>query len=348
MTQPTAGLGADWSDARAANAARGAYAACLRHDVSIVVQSPARRCGLNPDRRSKARRQRPRNPWPRGNSCRPRRSGYRRPCRASESACITSSPITLDGISFSPMLSRRRTMPVIMRSTRSRFDGALSQRVMDRALQLLAVERLAPAGLLDHGQLAQLHALERREAPAAGRTQAPAPDGRVVVAKACCPSPGCRHVRRTGSAWLMPFYRRIDRKSVAERDRRASSRCLRPRDRRLRPSLRAHRRLRRSSCRSRGTPPTPKPRVVPAGDAQPDARGDRRLFGVERNRVLVAGDVGAIERLFGRAAGRPSSGRRSTSIRCVSVPPETISRPSRLQASRPAPSRSRPRRARRA
>src|SRR6202049_1587618 len=54
---------------------------------------------------------------------------------------------------------------------------------MDRALELLAVERLAPPGFLDHGELAQLHAFEGREAAAAGRTQPPAPDRRVVIGR---------------------------------------------------------------------------------------------------------------------------------------------------------------------
>ena len=118
--------------------------------------------------------------------------------RRAPASPVRRSPC--DGISFSPMLSSRRTMPVIMRSTRSRSTGRLRRACVMRALQLVAVERLAPAVLLDHDQFAQLHALEGGEAPAALRAMAAAADGGIVLATAGCPSPGCRHVRRTGSA----------------------------------------------------------------------------------------------------------------------------------------------------
>jgi hypothetical protein len=54
-----------------------------------------------------------------------------------------------------------------MRSTRSGSTGRLRRATSTEPLQLLAVERNAPAGALYHGQLPQLHALERREATAA-------------------------------------------------------------------------------------------------------------------------------------------------------------------------------------
>src|SRR5258705_7558726 len=63
------------------------------------------------------------------------------------------------------------------------LDGALSHGVMDGALQLLAVERFAPARFLDHSELAQLYALEGGEAPAAAWTEAPAPDRGIVVGR---------------------------------------------------------------------------------------------------------------------------------------------------------------------
>ena len=47
----------------------------------------------------------------------------------------------------------------------------------------------------------------------------------------------------------------------------------------------------------------PKPRVVHGRRAKPHARGDHRLFRIERDAVLVAGDVGAAERDFGHLAG---------------------------------------------
>ncbi len=48
---------------------------------------------------------------------------------------------------------------------------------------------------------------------------------------------------------------------------------------------------------------TPKPRVVPAGEPSLIARGDRGLLRIERDAVLVAGDVGAAERRLRHLAG---------------------------------------------
>src|SRR5215813_8837181 len=56
------------------------------------------------------------------------------------------------------------------------LDRALAQRDLHRAQKLVAVERHPPAVALDHGQLAQLHALERRETEIAGEADAPAAD----------------------------------------------------------------------------------------------------------------------------------------------------------------------------
>ena len=83
-------------------------------------------------------------------------------------------------------------------------DGALAQRDFDRAQQLVAVERRAPAVLLDHHQLAQLHALEGGEAAAAIGTDAPPPDRRTRPRSAANPSPGCRVRRNRGTAWRRP------------------------------------------------------------------------------------------------------------------------------------------------
>src|SRR5262249_3418838 len=61
-----------------------------------------------------------------------------------------------------------------------RLDGALAQRNRHGAHQLVAVERDPPAGALDDGQFAQLHALERRETEIAGQTDTTATDhGRI-------------------------------------------------------------------------------------------------------------------------------------------------------------------------
>src|SRR5690348_18379520 len=59
---------------------------------------------------------------------------------------------------------------------------ALARRVTDRARELVALERLALAGLLDHGEVAQLDPLECREARAACFALAPAADGGAVLA----------------------------------------------------------------------------------------------------------------------------------------------------------------------
>ena len=57
-----------------------------------------------------------------------------------------------------------------------RIDIALAQRDLDRAHQLVAVERHAAAVALDHREFAQLHALEGGEAEIAGQADAAAAD----------------------------------------------------------------------------------------------------------------------------------------------------------------------------
>ncbi len=72
-------------------------------------------------------------------------------------------------------------------TSRSIFAGSMSrlrQAMADRALELVAVERLALAVLLDDGEVAQLDALEGRETRAAGLALAPAPDRRAVLGRA--------------------------------------------------------------------------------------------------------------------------------------------------------------------
>ena len=62
-----------------------------------------------------------------------------------------------------------------------RLDRALAQRNRQRAHQLVAIERHAPAVALDHHKLAQLHALEGGEAEIAGQADAAAADrGRIL------------------------------------------------------------------------------------------------------------------------------------------------------------------------
>ena len=67
------------------------------------------------------------------------------------------------------------------------LDGALAQRGIDRAGELVAIERHLAADLLDHGQLAQLHALEGGEAAAAGVADAAAADGAENPRSDGCP-----------------------------------------------------------------------------------------------------------------------------------------------------------------
>src|SRR4051795_2404939 len=94
-----------------------------------------------------------------------------------------------DEISASPPLSSSRTIAETIFSTRSGSTGrlrreicserttlspskgtarALAQGDLRRAHQLVAIKRYAAAVALDHGELAQLHPLEGREAEIAG------------------------------------------------------------------------------------------------------------------------------------------------------------------------------------
>src|SRR6185312_8923407 len=103
------------------------------------------------------------------------------------------------------------------------IDGALAERDLHRAHQLVAVERHAPTAPLDHGQLAELHPLEGGKAAAAIGTDAAAPDGGVILAR-----PRVLHLR-VGAATIgaphgqppfpVPPSRRrlaIDRKTPAQ------------------------------------------------------------------------------------------------------------------------------------
>src|SRR3546814_15454911 len=65
-----------------------------------------------------------------------------------------------------------------------RIDLPLAQRNHHRTRQLVAVERLALATLLQNGQFPKLHPLKGREPGAAIRTEAPSPDRRVVFRRA--------------------------------------------------------------------------------------------------------------------------------------------------------------------
>src|SRR5215475_7967057 len=62
-----------------------------------------------------------------------------------------------------------------------RIDIALAQRDLDRARELVAIERHPPAVALYHRELAQLHALKGGEAKSASETEpAPTDRGRIL------------------------------------------------------------------------------------------------------------------------------------------------------------------------
>src|SRR5438270_10209962 len=76
-----------------------------------------------------------------------------------------------------------------------RLDRPLAQGDVDRAGELVAVERLALSVLLDDRQFAQLHAFEGREAGRAIRAEAPAPDRAAIIGR-----PRILDLRIVGSA----------------------------------------------------------------------------------------------------------------------------------------------------
>src|SRR5689334_9777670 len=65
-----------------------------------------------------------------------------------------------------------------------RIDLALARCVTDRPGELLAIERLAFAVLLDNGKVSQLDTFERREARPARFALAPTANGGTVLARA--------------------------------------------------------------------------------------------------------------------------------------------------------------------
>src|SRR5579871_2178177 len=171
------------------------------------------------------------------------------------------------------------------------------------ALELLAFERFSAVVLLYDDQLAQLHPLKGGEASAALRTVAPAPDGRIVLARTAV-----LHLGVVMSAeWAThgkPLSRLlVDGKTLAQHcdafgdvflDGRVARFAV-PRDRfddlddqlsNLDELCRAE--ATRRACRR----------------AKANAGRDCRLFRVEWNRVLVGRDRGAIQCFFGRPAGR--------------------------------------------
>ena len=97
------------------------------------------------------------------------------------SPSMTSSPTVSLGTSPSLMLSSWRTIPLIMRSTRSGSTGRLRSATSTERCSLSRSNGTRRPGALDDDKLAQLHPLEGREAAAAIRADAAAADRGSVV-----------------------------------------------------------------------------------------------------------------------------------------------------------------------
>src|SRR5579863_9868358 len=96
-----------------------------------------------------------------------------------------------------------------------RFHRALAQRDLQRAHQLVAVERHPAAVALDDGQFAKLHALEGGETEVAGDAYAPAPDHGGILRRT-----GVLHLRiETVAAWATHADETllINRETIGER-----------------------------------------------------------------------------------------------------------------------------------
>src|SRR5882672_6636237 len=189
-----------------------------------------------------------------------------------------------------------------------RVDRPLAAGDRDRAGELVAVELHALAVLLHHGELAQLHALERGEARSARRAIAPPADRRIVVSRSRVLNL-CVLVTAEWTAHLLPLLW-LALASVAVNGK-AGTKCM---------HLGAHlgfdlgvaiRAVLGDAVEHVGDQMTD---LAELGDAeatgragrrtQPNARGDRVLLRVTRDTVLVDGDAGPIEDFLGRHAGR--------------------------------------------
>ena len=202
-----------------------------------------------------------------------------------------------------------------------RIDRALAQGDLQRAHQLVAIEGHAAARFLDHDQLAQLHALESGETPAAIGTDAAAADRGRILGRTRVLHLGVVASRNKDSAW--PHLTADDSAaSLSPRAGRSGEGVVNrsgisPSTRGPSPSPRLP---------SRHFPPRPWPRARPAPRrysrrsclnsavaeaargggrrAETDARGDEGLLRIEGHAVLVAGDVRAAERGFRGLAGQ--------------------------------------------
>ena len=196
------------------------------------------------------------------------------------------------------------------------LDRALAQRDLHRAHQLVAVERHAAAVALDHDELAQLHALEGGEAEIAGQADAPPADrGRVlgrprvlhlgVEARAVRTAHGFSFRRAViAGLWVTHRHPLVDREP---RDQPLHLLAHRSLDQRILLDLLLRQHVEHLRDQVADLPELGDAEAARGAGrrAEPDARRDRRLLRIERDAVLVAGDVGAAERQLRDLAGEP-------------------------------------------
>ena len=161
---------------------------------------------------------------------------------------------------------------------------------LQRAHQLVAVERHPAAVALDDGEFAQLHPLEGGEAEIAGDADPPPPDHGGILGRT-----RVLHLRiETVAAWAthldLTQTLLINREAIGERldpflDRGFDQRRLAVR--RLRDGV-EHLGDQAADLLEFGDAEAARGR---RRRAEPEARGDERLFRIERNAVLVAGDA---------------------------------------------------------
>src|SRR6266849_882082 len=189
-----------------------------------------------------------------------------------------------------------------------RLDRALAQGDVDRTGQLVALEGFALPVLLDHRQLAELHALEGGEPGGAVRTETPSADGRAIIGRSRVLDLGVlKAAKRTAHRLLSPDTHPLSVRSYGSRaspsisvDRKAGTQIL---------HLATHARFRimcfgalRHRVENLDDERThlAEFRLAEAARrrrrrAEADARGYRRLFRIEGNAVLVASDAGPLE-----------------------------------------------------
>src|SRR6266513_347957 len=201
------------------------------------------------------------------------------------------------------------------------FDRPLAQRDIDRARQLVALERLPLSVLLDDRQLAQLHPLKGREARGAIRAEAAATDRAAILSRARILDLGVVGAAERTAHFLLlvPRRRRGGRSSHLGRTRCSVAESPPGLFDKLCRTSPIHAPTWRNSA-------APKPRVVAAGEP-------KRMPEVTVGFCGTNGMPFLLQVMPARSstcsASRPvsASGRRSTRRRWVSVPPETIASP---------------------